>query len=67
MQRWEYARILVDRGDVSVSYSHQEASTRTWPRVIMAMRDLGDDGWDLVTASNRDGNEILHFKRPLKA
>jgi hypothetical protein len=67
MQRWEYARILVDRGDVSVSYSHQEAPPRTWPRVIMAMRDLGDDGWDLVTASNRDGNEILHFKRPLQA
>ena len=66
MQRWEYARVLVDRGDVSVSYSHQESPPRTWPRVIFAMRDLGDDGWDLVTATNRDGNEILHFKRPLQ-
>ena len=38
-----------------------------WPRVINAMHDLGEDGWELVTASNRDGNEILHFKRPLQS
>ena len=66
MHRWEYARILVDRGDVSVTYSHQELAPRTWARVINAMRELGDAGWELVTASNRDGNEILHFKRPLE-
>ncbi len=64
MPSWEYARVLVDRGDVSVTYSHQELPAQKWPRVINALRDLGDDGWELVTASNRDGNEILHFKRP---
>jgi hypothetical protein len=63
MATWEYARVLVDRGDVSVTYSHQEATAKGWARVINAMRDLGDDGWELVTASNRDGNELLHFKR----
>ncbi len=66
VQKWEYARILVDRGDVSVSYSHQDVASQTWPRVIMAMREMGDAGWELVTASNRDGNEILHFRRPLE-
>lgn len=66
MQRWEYARIMTDRGDVSISYSHRDVPSRGWPRVINAMKDLGDDGWELVTASNRDGNEILHFKRPLE-
>ena len=65
MQRWEYARIMTDRGDVSISYNHRDLPSRAWPRVINAMRDLGSDGWELVTASNRDGNEILHFKRPL--
>ena len=63
MQRWEYARIMTDRGDLSITYSHGEGAARKWPRVIDALRDLGEDGWELVTASNRDGNEILHFKR----
>jgi len=67
MQQWEYARILVDRGDVSVSYSHQDLPPQAWARVINALRDLGDAGWELVTASNRDGNEILHLKRPRQA
>ncbi len=67
MQRWEYARLLVDRGDVSVTYSHRQAPPKAWARVVNAMHDLGDEGWDLVTASNRDGNEILHFKRLLPA
>ena len=66
MQKWEYARILVDRGDVSVSYSHLEMPRQAWPKVVMALRDLGDAGWELVTASNRDGNEILHLRRPLE-
>jgi len=65
MQRWEYARLLSDRGDVSVTYSHQDPPPKGWPRVIMALRDLGDAGWELVTASNRDGNELLHLRRPL--
>lgn len=65
MQKWEYARVLVDRGDASIVYSHQDPSPQAWPRVILAMRDLGDEGWELVTATNRDGNEVLHFKRPL--
>ncbi len=64
MQIWEYARVLVDRGDVSITYSRAVHETRTWPRVINALADLGADGWELVTASNRDGNEVLHFKRP---
>lgn len=67
MQRWEYARVLVDRGDVSVTYSHGGNETRTWPRLINALADLGSDGWELATASNRDGNEVLHFKRPRQA
>jgi hypothetical protein len=67
MQQWEYARMLVDRGDVSVTYSHQQMPPQGWPRVIDAMRDFGDAGWELTTASNRDGNEILHFKRPLQS
>ena len=66
MQRWEYARIMTDRGDVGITYSHRDVPSRAWPRVINAMKDLGDDGWELVTASNRDGNEILHFKRSLE-
>ncbi len=65
MQRWEYARVLVDRGDVSVTYSHKEMPPRAWPRVINALHDLGESGWELTAASNRDGNEILHFKRLL--
>jgi hypothetical protein len=67
MQQWEYARILVDRGDVSVTYSHQDPAKQGWARVIFALHDLGDEGWELVTASNRDGNEILHLKRPLQS
>jgi hypothetical protein len=35
--------------------------------VIEAMRDLGNDGWELVTATNRDGHEVLHFRRPLES
>ena len=66
MQKWEYARILVDRGDVSISYSHQQKPPQAWPRVIAALRDLGEAGWELITASNRDGNEILHLRRPLE-
>ena len=66
MQKWEYARILVDRGDVSVTYSHQEMPSQAWARVVNALHDLGDAGWELVTASNRDGNEILHLKRELR-
>ena len=64
MQTWEYARVLVDRGDVTVSYSHDDVPSPKWARVIFALHDLGDAGWELVTASNRDGNEILHLKRP---
>jgi len=67
MQTWEYARVLVDRGDVSITYSHAGHEGRVWPRVINALADLGEDGWELVTASNRDGNEVLHFKRPRQA
>ena len=36
MRKWEYARVLVDRGDVSVTFSHQEGSSQRWPRVINA-------------------------------
>ena len=66
MQKWEYARILSDRGDVTLTYSHHEPSARKWQRVVEALRDLGDDGWELVTASNRDGLEVLHLKRALQ-
>ena len=67
MQRWEYARALSDRGEVTVSYSHRQAPSRSWPRVIEALRDLGDQGWELVTATNRDGHEVLHFRQPLES
>lgn len=65
MQRWEYARVLGDRGEVTLTFSHQEPPARKWQRVVEAMRELGDDGWELVTATNRDGLEVLHLKRPL--
>lgn len=67
MPTWEYARVLVDRGDVTVTYSHQDVPSPQWSRVIHALRDLGDAGWELVSASNRDGNEIIHFKRSRSA
>lgn len=64
MPTWEYARVLVDRGDVSVTYSHRDPESRVWPRIINALGVLGDEGWELITATNRDGNEVLHLKRP---
>ena len=51
---WEYARVLVDRGDVSV-LSHQQAP----PGVARVITPCATSGCrlELVTASNRDGNE----------
>ena len=56
MQRWEYARIMTDRGDVSISYSHRDVPSRAWPRVINAMKDAGVFGYFSRRATvNLDG------------
>jgi hypothetical protein len=66
MQKWEYARLVYERGTVLIRYSHRDEPTDS-PNLMDVLRELGEAGWDMVAATARQGLETLLFKRPLTA
>jgi len=72
MQRWEYAQVHFQTGAASfrITYSHQadrvdSPADRFWATI----RELGDQGWELVSVSAAGEPAVLRhwFKRPAEA
>jgi hypothetical protein len=51
MTRWEYARLESTDAGVGVVFSHRQPWQRLAPEAFFdALRQLGDEGWELVSA-----------------
>ena len=62
LTRWEYAEIYVMGGQASVSFSHrQQRSGKFWEVV----KQLGDEGWEMVGLAFYVSEYRYTFKRPL--
>ena len=74
--RWEYARVVVSGMEqpIVANFSHRPDDDREYGTNALAdaLRDLGDDGWEMVSESRVENwvgtqlifREMLYFKRP---
>jgi hypothetical protein len=66
--RWEYAHLLFGtsgNANDHLLFTHQDEH-RVEGSIWDVIRELGDDGWELVTTHVLKDGEELWFKRPLQ-
>ncbi len=57
MERWRYGVTLLP-GEA------RQESPRDEPEFVAALRARRADGWKLISVTNRDGSDVLMFRKP---
>jgi hypothetical protein len=74
MQKWEYLRLDVTYNDRTINAGMHsvvlngkerlsEEASDSWDTLLLYVRDLGEQGWELVSHAKSDYHEVHYFKR----
>jgi len=60
MQHWEYKRLFMYASNDGKYYMKGSENTITGKQILEYINQIGDEGWELVTVTQKVGNEIFY-------